>query len=176
MVIAIVSLFLLTYIYEDSDSLIVINDSLTICGYHQYNSQVKVQNSRLTISKYMPAYDTTGWLYLNAPAITLQENTYINGTAMGYYGGTNSSPNGLGPGGGYAGSTSGGGGGGGGYGGNGGNGGGKPGAGGNAYGNAFDTLIYMGSGGGAGRLSGVEGFGGAGGACLSLHANSRTID
>jgi hypothetical protein len=175
MTILIVFLTLFTYIHEDADSLIVINDSLIISGNHHYNQQIKIQNSRLTIRKYMPAYDTTGWLYFSAPLIQFQNNN-VSGAAMGYSGGTNSFPNGQGPGGGNAGSTSGGGGGGGAYGGNGGNGGGIPGGGGTAYGVSSDTIISMGSGGGAGRLGGVEGLGGAGGACLTIHSNNIIID
>ncbi len=84
---------------------------------------------------------------------------------------------GYGPGFGSAGGLSGGGGGGAAYGGNGGKGGDYyGGAGGIVYGDISDTLIDLGSGGGAGRLSLVDGAGGDGGAKIYLRAKKILID
>ncbi|MGB3340581.1 MAG: T9SS type A sorting domain-containing protein [bacterium] len=165
------------YVYEDADSLIVQNDSLVICGNHQYNIKVHIsQAGKLEIRQWSAAADSTGWLLLNAPLILIQDSSSINGSKTGYMGGNNTHPDGYGPGYGEAGGISGGAGGGAGYGGNGGNGSGIPGMGGNPYGNNSDTLIEMGSGGGAGRLSAVEGFGGNGGAKISLRGQKINID
>jgi hypothetical protein len=179
MIIVLLASVLMGYIYEDSDSLIVINDSLTICGYHQYAIKVHVTNhGKLNIRQCTGAGDSTGFLILNAPLIMFQDSSLINGSGLGYKGGyMNSHPNGYGPGGGGAGGVSGGAGGGGGYGGNGGAGGDMyPGAGGSAYGDSHDTLIDIGSGGGTGRLSVVDGWGGNGGAELYLRGFKIVID
>ena len=164
------------YVYEDSDSLIVQNDSLVICGDHQYNIKVHISNAGKLKVRQWSAADSTGWLLLNAPLILIQDSSSVNGSKTGYMGGNNTHPDGYGPGYGEAGSISGGAGGGAGYGGDGGNGGGIPGMGGNPYGNNSDTLIEMGSGGGAGRLSAVEGWGGNGGANIYLRAQKINID
>jgi len=168
----IVFFVLLGYIYESGDSLFVSNDSLTICGTHQYNIKVHItDNSRLIIRQWN-GNDSTGWLLLRAQFIYLHDSSSIIGSAKGYLGGDNLHPNGYGLGYGSAGTS--GGGGGGGYGGNGGDGGDlNPGSGGSVYGNLSDTVIAMGSGGGAGRLSQVDGRGGNGGARIYLRA--RTI-
>ena len=177
MIITILVSVLIGYVYEDADSLIVIDDSLVICGTHQYNIKVHITNKGiLKVTQWSGAADSTGWLLLNAPLILIQDSSSINGSKTGYRGGNNSHPDGYGPGYGEAGSISGGAGGGAGYGGNGGNGSGIPGMGGNPYGNNSDTLIEMGSGGGAGRLGAVEGFGGNGGANIYLRAQKINID
>jgi len=166
--------FFLSYIYEDSDSLLVVNDSLVICGYHQYNLKVNlVDNAKLKVRQW-DGSDSTGKLILRAPFINIHNST-IDGSGKGYSGGTNTHPNGYGPGCGYSGA--GGGGGGGAYGGAGGDGGDlNPGTGGIPYGNASDTVINMGSGGGAGRLGSVDGFGGKGGALVYLKGQKIIID
>ncbi|MEO0162112.1 MAG: T9SS type A sorting domain-containing protein [candidate division WOR-3 bacterium] len=162
------------YIYEDADSLLVINDSLVICGYHQYNLKVHIANNAKLKVREWNGIDSTGRIILQAPFIYLH-GSMIDGSGKGYSGGTNTHPNGYGPGCGTAGV--GGGGGGGGYGGMGGDGGDlDPGAGGISYGNAYDTIISMGSGGGAGRLSQVDGFGGNGGALIYLKGEKILID
>ena len=164
------------YIYEDSDSLIVYDDTLTICGHHLYNLKIHIADeSRLMIRPWAGS-DSTGWLFLSAPDICVQGLSMICGDGAGYWGGTNTHANGYGAGYGVAGNLGGGAGGGGGYGGTGGDGGGIPGFGGIAYGNSSDTIIQMGSGGGAGRLGGVEGFGGNGGASIYFNANTLIID
>jgi len=131
------------------------------------------------------ALDTTGWLMLHAPLIVIHDSSSIVGSERGYKGGyMYSHPWGYGPGGGSAGGVSGGAGGGGAYGGNGGAGGGDYGGlGGIAYGTSVDTLVEMGSGGGAGRLTAVDGIGGNGGAAISLRgyfidfdSSSITVD
>lgn len=166
--------FILDYVYEDSDSLLVINDSLVICGHHQYNLKVcLVNNAKLKIRQWN-GIDSTGKIILQAPFIYIH-NSMIDGSGKGYSGGTNTHPNGYGPGCGYAGT--GGGGGGGAYGGAGGDGGDlNPGAGGTPYGNASDTVINLGSGGGAGKLGLVDGFGGNGGGLIYLKGQKIIID
>lgn len=162
---------ILGYIYEDSDSLLVENDTLTICGNHQYLCKVHLKNhGALLVRAATGAPDSTGWLVLNAPLIVITDSSSVNGSERGYRGAyMNSHPWGYGPGGGGAGGVSGGGGGGGAYGGNGGDGGDYSGGyGGTAYGDPSDTIIEMGSGGGAGRLSAVDGAGGNGGSAVSL--------
>jgi len=167
------------YIYEDIDSLLVDNDTLTICGNHQYLHKVHLKNhGDLSVRAATGAPDSTGWLLLDAPLIVITDSSSINGSERGYRGAyLNSHPWGYGPGGGNAGGVSGGGGGGGAYGGDGGVGGDLyGGTGGTAYGDSADTLIEMGSGGGAGRLSAVDGTGGSGGAAISLRGNIIEMD
>lgn len=179
MIFVILTCVLIGYIYEDGDSLIINDDSLVICGNHQYNIKVHVANNgKLKVRPWSGATDSTGWLFLNAPLILIQDSSSINGSKSGYHGGDSTHANGYGPGHGEVGGISGGGGGGAGYGGNGGDGGDvDPGAGGNAYGNSSDTLIDMGSGGGAGYyLSAVDGFGGDGGAKAYVRAQKIIID
>jgi len=162
---------LVGYIYEDTDSLIVYNDTLMICGYHEYAIKVHISDdAQLTVHAATGAPDSTGWLSIFAPLVTIDDSSSIEGSGRGYRGGyLNSHPWGYGPGGGSAGGVSGGGGGGGAYGGNGGVGGDYyGGAGGTPYGDPADTVIQMGSGGGAGRLSVVISNGGHGAATLSL--------
>jgi hypothetical protein len=108
----------------------------------------------------------------------MNDSSSINGSERGHRGGyMNSHPWGYGPGGGGAGGVSGGAGGGGAYGGDGGVGGDNYGGlGGSAYGNPYDTIVEMGSGGGAGRLSVVISTGGTGGAMVSLRAQRICID
>ncbi len=169
----------LSYIYEDTDSLIVDNDSLMICGQHQYNVLVDIRNNGiLYVRQWSGATDSTGWLLLHAPQILIQDSSSINGSTTGYTGGNNTHPDGYGPGYGEAGGISGGAGGGAGYGGYGGNGGDLyPGTGGSVYGDPFDTLINIGSGGGAGRyLYVVDGYGGNGGAMIYLKALKIMMD
>jgi hypothetical protein len=170
---------LLGYIYEDNDSLIVYSDTLTICGSHAYAIKVHVSdNAELFIRGATGAPDSTGWLTLTAPTIMLDDSSSIDGSEKGYKGGyLNSHPWGYGPGGGSAGGVSGGAGGGGGYGGNGGAGGDYyGGTGGTLYGDPVDTIIQMGSGGGAGRLSVVISNGGSGGASLCLRGSLVEIN
>ncbi len=180
MTIIILVTVLMGYVYEDTDSLIVINDSLVICGTHQYNIKVHITNKGvLKVRQWSGAADSTGWLLLNAPLILIQDSSSINGSESGYWGGDTSHPDGYGPGYGGAGGISGGAGGGAGYGGDGGNGGDYyGGAGGSAYGDPSDTLIDIGSGGGAGCYTTyvVDGFGGSGGAMTYLKAQQITID
>lgn len=171
--------FLFSYIYEDSDSLHVDNDTLTICGHHQYALKVHIKShSELFVRQATGAPDSTGWLVLTAPLIVITGYSSIDGSERGHRGGyLNSHPWGYGPGGGGAGGVSGGAGGGGAYGGDGGAGGDYyGGTGGTAYGDSADTLIDLGSGGGAGRLSVVLSNGGAGGAMVSLRGQSIVID
>lgn len=168
-------LLILGYVYEDSDSLIVYSDTLTICGSHAYAIKIHLSdNAELFIREATGASDSTGWLALAASTITIDDSSTIDGSEKGYKGGyLNSHPWGYGPGGGSAGGVSGGAGGGGGYGGNGGAGGDYyGGSGGTWYGDPADTIIQMGSGGGAGRLSVVISNGGTGGAALSLRGSS----
>lgn len=168
--------FLINYIYEDSDSLIVIDDSLTICGEHHYTTKIDISLGTLIVRQW-DGTDSTGWLFLNAPFIHLHDSSTIDGSGSGYRGGTVSHPDGHGPGYGESGSGNGGGGGGAGYGGSGGAGGDLyPGAGGSTYGSDADTFIDMGSGGGAGRLSAVDGPGGNGGAKVYLHGQRIRVD
>ena len=178
MIITILVSVLIGYVYEDADSLIVIDDSLVICGTHQYNIKVHLTNKGiLKVRQWSGAADSTGWLLLNAPLILIQDSSSISGSELGYWGGDTSHTDGYGPGYGGAGSISGGGGGGAGYGGDGGNGGDYGGAGGSAYGDPSDTLIEMGSGGGAGcYLYVVDGFGGSGGAMTCLKAQQIIVD
>jgi hypothetical protein len=167
------------YIYEDSDSLLIENDTLTKCGLHQYALKVHLKdNAILFVRIASGAQDTTGWLTLQAPLIVIHDSSSIIGSERGYKGGyLNSHPWGYGPGGGSAGGVSGGAGGGGAYGGNGGIGGDYyGGSGGSAYGTASDTVIEMGSGGGAGRLSVVISSGGSGGASISMHGECIMVD
>jgi len=166
--------FLHSYIYENSDSLLISNDSFTICGNHQYNLKIHLENNALLKVRDWNEVDSTGKIILVAPLIHIH-HSMIDGSKKGYSGGNNTHPNGYGPGCGYAGI--GGGGGGGAYGGAGGDGGDlNPGAGGTPYGNADDTLINMGSGGGVGRLSTVDGFGGSGGGLVYLRAKKIIMD
>jgi hypothetical protein len=167
------------YVYEDSDSLLVDNDTLTICGNHQYALKVHIKNhAQLFVRSATGAPDSTGWLKLDAPLIIITGQSIMDGSERGHSGAyMNNHPWGYGPGGGGAGGVSGGAGGGGGYGGAGGVGGDNyGGTGGIAYGDSVDTLIHMGSGGGAGRLSVVDGAGGAGGAELCLRGTAIEID
>jgi hypothetical protein len=168
---------LIGYIYEDADSLIVDNDSLIICGFHQYNIKVTItENSKLIVRSWSGLVDSTGWLSLDAPLITVEDSSSINGSGAGFYGGSTSGhPHGYGPGAGGSGTS--GGGGGAGYGGAGGTGGDvTPGAGGVAYGDVSDTLIDTGSGGGAGNLGYVDGVGGCGGASVFLRGQKIHVD
>jgi len=175
MVIFLGVLLLVNYIYDDSDSLLVVNDSLVICGYHQYNLKVHLTNKAKLKIRLWDGTDSTGQIILQAPLIYIHDSSIVQGTGYGYLGGTNTHPDGYGPGYGHAGV--GGGGGGGGYGGAGGDGGDlDPGTGGISYGNASDTVINMGSGGAAGRLGSVDGFGGNGGALVYLKGHRIIID
>jgi len=168
--------YLFTYIYEDMDSLIVIDDSLLICGSHHYTIKIDISKSTLTVRQW-DATDSTGWLFLDAPHIYMHDSSQIDGSDSGYRGGTVPHPDGFGPGYGESGGGNGGGGGGAGYGGNGGQGGDDyPGSGGSAYGGDSDTTVDMGSGGGAGRLSVVDGHGGNGGAEVYLRGQKIVID
>jgi hypothetical protein len=170
---------LFSAIYEDSDSLIVNNDTLTICGSHQYAIKVHLENrGHLFVRNATGAPDSTGWLVLNAPLIVMTDSSSIYGSERGHKGGyMNSHPWGYGPGGGGAGGVSGGGGGGGAYGGAGGDGGDYSGGyGGMAYGDPSDTVIEMGSGGGGGRLSVLDGIGGNGGSAVSLRCCLVELD
>jgi hypothetical protein len=167
------------YVYEDSDSLLVDNDTLTLCGDHQYALKVHIKNyGQLFVRSATGAPDSTGWLKLDAPLIIITDHSIMDGSERGHSGAyMNSHPWGYGPGGGGAGGVSGGAGGGGAYGGAGGVGGDNyGGSGGVAYGDSADTLIDMGSGGGAGRLSVVDGAGGDGGASLSLRGTVIMVD
>ena len=139
----------ISYVYEDADSLIVDNDSLTICGRHQYNVLVDIRNNgTLYVRQWSMAADSFGTLELIAPRIMIHTAS-IMGSARGPFGGyINAHPWGYGNGGGGAGGVNGGAGGGGAYGGNGGLGGDLyGGTGGTIYGNVSDTLIEPGSGG-----------------------------
>jgi hypothetical protein len=167
---------LFSYIYEDTDSLIVMQDTLFLCGDHIYAEKTHISDHSVIFIRPWVGSDSTGWLILNAPIIVIDKNSVLNATGAGYGGGTNAHPDGYGPGYGHAGNNGGGAGGGAAYGGNGGNGGGIPGNGGTAYGNTTDTVIAMGSGGGAGRLSGVEGIGGSGGGMIMLRGASVYIE
>ncbi|UCG91775.1 MAG: T9SS type A sorting domain-containing protein [candidate division WOR-3 bacterium] len=170
-----VVLALCSFIFEDGDSLIVDNDSLIICGNHVYNYEVRVRNAGKLKVRQWGYLDTLGWLVLNAPLIVIEDSSSIIGSGCGFWGGSTTHPDGFGPG--YGGSGPQGGGGGGGYGGEGGDGGDdNSGSGGSSYGDSADTLINIGSGGGAGRLSVVDGFGGAGGAEVSLRGNEIIFD
>ncbi len=176
MIVVLLVSFLVSYIYEDSDSLIVIDDSLTICGQHQYTIKIDIDSSTLMV-RHWDGTDSTGWLCLNAPLIYLHDSSTIDGSGRGYRGGSIPHPDGYGPGYGEAGGGNGGGGGGAGYGGFGGAGGDDyPGDGGSTYGSASDTVIDMGSGGGVGRLSAVDGHGGNGGAMVYLRGQRIGID
>lgn len=176
MTIILIACILTGYIYEDSDSLIVINDTLTICGEHEYAQKVHVtDHSVVLVRPWLEGSDSLGRLVLSAPLIVIQASSLLNGSFRGYGGGDNSDPHGFGPG--YGGAGNPGGGGGAGYGGDGGQGGDTaPGSGGGAYGDPTDTLIERGSGGGAGRLGSVDGFGGNGGAAITLRAQDLIID
>jgi hypothetical protein len=171
-------LALFTFIYEDSDSLIVYNDSLTMAGHHAYNHKVHLSNAAITISPWSGVADTTGWLILDAPEITCDCNSSFLGSGQGYWGGSSGHGDGYGPGAGGEGGISGGGGGGAGYGGAGGDGGDYyPGSGGSTYGVQGDTVIEMGSGGGAGQyISTIDGFGGNGGAMVRLQGGLVILD
>lgn len=169
-------IFISGYIYEDGESLIVYHDTLTICGPHNYGQKVHLADTARLRVRPWTGSDSTGWLALNAPDIRIEGSSVINGNAAGFWGGTNTNPDGYGPGSGAAGNPGGGAGGGAGYGGAGGDGGGSPGSAGIAYGNISDTVIEMGSGGGAGRLGGVEGFGGNGGGFICLRAGRLVVD
>ncbi|HEX7321209.1 MAG TPA: T9SS type A sorting domain-containing protein [bacterium] len=169
---------LFNYVYQDADSLLVSNnDSLVICGVHNYNLKVHLVNGgRLRVRPGSAvSADTLGWLMLHANTIHIHDSSMIYGTGLGFPGGTNSHSDGWGPGAGQSGTS--GGGGGAGYGGVGGDGGDtNPGIGGPSYGDPIDTIIERGSGGGAGRLSQVEGWGGNGGARVYLKARRVIID
>lgn len=171
-----VVLALACYMYEDNDSLIVNNDSLIICGSHQYNLKVHVTNGGKLKVRQWGYLDTLGWLALNAPLIVIEDSSSIIGTAFGYWGGSTDHADGFGPG--YGSAGPGGGGGGGAYGGDGGDGGdASPGIGGSSYGDSGDTLVDIGSGGGAGRLgAAVDGWGGNGGAKIYLHGDDVVVD
>jgi hypothetical protein len=177
MFIFILGLTLLGYVYQDADSLLVTgNDSLIICGTHTYNIKIHLTGNSRVIVRPWNNTDTTGVLYLSAPVIYIHDSVRVGHAAgYGYSGGTTSHPNGYGPGYGRAGTS--GGGGGGGFGGSGGSGGDtNPGSGGPAYGSPSDTVVAMGSGGGAGRLSEVEGWGGAGAGLLAFNGRKIIID
>lgn len=176
MIIILIAYILTGYIYEDSDSLIVINDTLVICGDHDYAQMVHItDHSLILVRPWLEGSDSLGRLVLSAPLITIQDSSVLNGSFRGYSGGDNSDPHGFGPG--YGGAGNPGGGGGAGYGGDGGQGGDNaPGPGGSAYGDPADTLIERGSGGGAGRLGSVDGYGGNGGAAITLRAQNVIID
>lgn len=176
MVVLLYIAFMFGYIYEDSDSLIVYDDTLTICGLHIYNQKVRIADTARLRVRPWTGSDSTGWLTLNAPDIRIEGSSVITGDAAGFWGGINTHPDGYGPGGGAGGNPGGGAGGGAGHGGAGGNGGGSSGSAGIAYGNSSDTIIQMGSGGGAGRLGGVEGFGGNGGGSICLRAGMLVVD
>lgn len=167
---------LMTYVYEDNDSLIVVNDTFVICGDHAYTQKIHIaDSSTILVRPWLEGSDSLGRLVLHAPHIHLVNASVINGSGRGFAGGTNSNPHGSGPG--YGGAGNPGGGGGAAYGGDGGQGGDSaPGSGGNSYGSSTDTLIEKGSGGGAGRLGGVDGFGGDGGASITLRAQTITVD
>ena len=167
---------LTSYIFEDSDSLIVINDTLVICGNHDYAKKIYITDSSMILVRpWLDGSDSLGRLFLHAPHIHLMNASTINGSGRGCTGGTNTNPHGSGPG--YGGAGNPGGGGGAAYGGDGGQGGDNaPGSGGSSYGGRDDTLIEQGSGGGAGRLGVVDGFGGNGGASIMLRAQTITID
>lgn len=169
---------MLNFIYEDSDSLIVYEDTLTMAGDHSYNIKIAFRNAHITITQWSGASDSTGWLMLAAPRITCQLQTIIQGSGSGYWGGLSGHGDGYGPGAGEVGGISGGGGGGAGYGGAGGNGGDYyPGSGGGAYGDPSDTLIEIGSGGGAGQyVSAIDGYGGSGGALIKIRGQNIAID
>jgi hypothetical protein len=169
---------LVAFIYEDSDSLIVYDDSLTMAGYHTYNHRVHLNNADITVTAWSGAADSTGWLTVHAPEITCESGTFVHGSGQGYWGGSSGHGDGYGPGAGEEGGLSGGGGGGAGYGGNGGNGGDYyPGSGGSTYGSPGDTAIEMGSGGGAGQyISTIDGSGGNGGAMIRLQGDLITLD
>lgn len=165
---------LINYIYEDNDSLLIVNDSLVMCSLHQYNVKVHLNNAILKV-RLWNGIDSTGKIILQAPLIHIHNSSVIQGDGYGYLGGTNTHPDGYGPGYGHAGIS--GGGGGAGYGGSGGAGGDvNPGAGGISYGSPNDTIINLGSGGGAGRLTYVDGFGGNGGALIYLRGGKIIID
>jgi hypothetical protein len=176
MVIILFTCILTSYIFEDSDSLLVINDTLEICGDHSYAQKIHIaDHSMILIRPWLEGSDSLGRLALNAPHIRIINASVINGSFRGFSGGTNSDPHGSGPG--YGGAGNPGGGGGGAYGGDGGQGGDNaPGSGGSAYGSSADTLIDKGSGGGAGRLGSVDGLGGHGGASITLRAQTIIID
>lgn len=179
MVYLLVFSLLFGYVYEDADSLIVQNDSLIICGNHQYNIKVHIsQGGKLKVRQWSAAADSFGKLFLNAPMIIIENQSSVIGSEFGYFGAyMNSHPQGYGPGGGGAGGVSGGAGGGGAYGGNGGQGGDNyGGTGGVAYGDPTDTIIDLGSGGGCGRLSALDGPGGDGGAQIYIKAQHILID
>jgi hypothetical protein len=169
---------MLSYVYQDSDSLLVSgHDSLVICGAHNYNLKVHLVNGgRLRVRPGSAvSADTLGWLMLHTISIYIHDSSMIYGTGLGFPGGTNSHSDGWGPGAGQSGTS--GGGGGAGYGGAGGDGGDtNPGIGGPTYGDSSDTLADRGSGGGAGRLSQVEGWGGNGGAKVYLKARRIIVD
>ncbi|MEO0206661.1 MAG: hypothetical protein ABIL22_08320, partial [candidate division WOR-3 bacterium] len=94
--------FLLGYVYEDSDSLLIINDSLVMCGYHQYNAKVHLMNNALLKIRLWNGIDSTGKVILHAPLIYIHNST-IDGSGKGYLGGTNTHPDGYGSGYGHAG-------------------------------------------------------------------------
>ena len=167
-----------SYVYQDLDSLLVSdNDSLVICGIHSYNLKVHLVNGgRLKVRPGSAvSADSLGWIMLHTISIYIHDSSMIYGTGLGFPGGTNSHSDGWGPGAGQSGTS--GGGGGAGYGGAGGDGGDtNPGIGGPTYGDSSDTLVDRGSGGGAGRLSQVEGWGGNGGAKVYLKARRIIVD
>jgi len=174
----IVIIALFNYVYEDSDSLIVYDDSISRCGYHTYNIKIHLSNAHISITPWSGMADSTGWLTLQAPSVTCQSNSRFHGPGRGYWGGDSSHGDGYGPGAGGEGGISGGGGGGAGYGGAGGNGGDYyPGSGGNTYGDPGDTLIDIGSGGGAGQyVNTIDGYGGNGGGLIRVRGSYVFID
>lgn len=157
-----------------ADSLVVTSpDTFQLKARHQYNRAVLiVQGGRLFVTPVSgnPG-DSSGFLWLDAPFIQVLDSAKIIADGRGYRGGNPEGGNGLGPGGGRGGLPYAAGGGGG-YGGSGGRGG--PSNGGGAGGPAYDSsLIFPGSGGGAGNQGG--GAGGRGGGAIRLRANTCTI-
>ena len=173
-----VLIFVFNFIYEDSDSLVVYDDSLTMAGYHSYNIKIHLRNAHIAITPWSGASDSTGWLTLESPSIVCCLQTVIRGSGAGYWGGLSGHGDGYGPGAGEVGGISGGGGGGAGYGGAGGDGGDYyPGSGGSTYGNPSDTIVEIGSGGGAGQyVSVIDGYGGKGGAMVRVRGQNIAID
>jgi hypothetical protein len=158
-----------------ADSLVITSpDTLQLKARHYYNAAVLiVQGGRLFVTPVSGSPgDSSGLLWLNAPLIQVLDSAKIIADGRGYRGGNPEGGNGLGPGGGRGGLTFAGGGGGG-YGGSGGRGG--PANGGGAGGPANDSsLIFPGSGGGAGNQGGGAG-GRGGGAILLMGDDSCTI-
>jgi hypothetical protein len=60
------------YIYEDNDSLIVQNDSLVICGDHQYNIKIHISNAgKLKVTRWSAAADSFGILGVMGLAVVV---------------------------------------------------------------------------------------------------------